>query len=336
MIRALLTTTALTALLTTGALAADPAKTSNDAAGVQTYSTDAKGAAADTMSGERYVRAAKGQILASEVMGETVYNSTGENAESIGDVNDVVMSPEGDAEAIVIGVGGFLGVGEKEVAVNFDRVSWAERDGDRYLTINATKEDLEAAPAFDRSVFDQTQDDMKTSMSDDATATVSSVAGDMKTDESKVGDQADAGSSEMSGNKALSEDAAKMDKTAGDDAMKMADNGNMAGTSVDTSLLSADEMIDTAVYGANDTDLGDVNDVIVSPDGKLVAYIIDVGGFLGLGEKPVALDASKLQVTKNADGDMQIHTSLTEEELKSYPTYSEEAYKANPDAVLVR
>ena len=331
MIRSLLTTTALTALLTTGALAAEPAKTTNDPAA--TTAAAAANSVAGAMSGERYVRAARGQILASRVMGETVYNGAGKDAEAIGDVNDVVMSPEGDAEAIVIGVGGFLGVGEKEVAVSFDRVSWAERDGDRYLTIDATKDDLEAAPGFDRSVFDRKQDDMKTSMSDEttsadtATADGSSVAGnlaandDAKTDDRKVGDQA-------ANDQVMDSDT----PSASDGAIK---SGDMAGTSVDPSVLSADEMIGTAVYGANDTDLGDVNDVIVSPDGKLVAYIIDVGGFLGLGEKPVALDASKLNVTKNADGDMQIRTTLTEDELKSYPTYSEEAYKANPDAVLV-
>ncbi|PTW62940.1 PRC-barrel domain protein [Breoghania corrubedonensis] len=328
MIRTLLTTTALTAMLTAGAFAAEPAKTTNDAAGATSYSADTtKTGAADTMSGERYVRAAKGQLLASEVMGETVYNSAGENAESIGDVNDVVMSPEGDAEAIVIGVGGFLGVGEKEVAVNFDRVSWAERDGDRYLTIDATKDDLESAPAFDRSVFEPSQEDMKTSMSDDtATADGSSVAGDMAANDKTMNSQTmDSDTTSAAGSVAAS-----------DDAMKSAENGDMAGTSVDPSVLSADEMIGTAVYGANDSDLGEVNDVIVSPDGKLVGYVIDVGGFLGLGEKPVALDASKLNVTKNANGEMQIHTTLTQDELKSYPTYSEEAYKANPDAVLVR
>lgn len=355
MIRALLTTTAITALLTTGALAEDPAKGANDAAGATSYSSEASTAAnAAGTDGERYIKAAKGQILASNLMGETLYNGTGEEAEAIGDVNDVVMSPEGDVEAVVIGAGGFLGVGEKEVAVNFDRISWTERDGDRFLTAEVTKEELESAPEFDRAALEPSQDEMQTSMADD-TATGTATGGT-------------AGSSDMinsdphaasgSGNEAMSEDAATMDQAANDTAasdpamegdnastdemaasdesMTSAENGEMAGTNVDPSVLSADDLIGTAVVGANDADLGDVNDVIVSPDGELVAYIIDVGGFLGLGEKPVALDATQLKITKDENGDMRIHTTMSEEELKSYPTYSEEAYKANPDAVLVR
>ena len=42
------------------------------------------------------------------------------NAQSIGDINDLVVAEDGSIEAVVIGVGGFLGMGEKSVAVPFD------------------------------------------------------------------------------------------------------------------------------------------------------------------------------------------------------------------------
>jgi hypothetical protein len=45
--------------------------------------------------------------------------------------------------AVIVGVGGFLGVGEKDVAVPFNALKVAEKDGDRYLAMNATKEALE-------------------------------------------------------------------------------------------------------------------------------------------------------------------------------------------------
>src|SRR5690606_18871459 len=75
----------------------------------------------------------------------------GDDAENIGEVNDIIIGPDGLTEAVVIGVGGFLGVGEKEVAVDFNRISWLEQDDDRVLVLAATREELESAPAFDRS-----------------------------------------------------------------------------------------------------------------------------------------------------------------------------------------
>jgi hypothetical protein len=60
-----------------------------------------------------------GQLLSSRLIGTRV---VGPNNERIGDVNDVLLDRNGQAVAIVIGVGGFLGIGEKDVAVSFRQV----------------------------------------------------------------------------------------------------------------------------------------------------------------------------------------------------------------------
>jgi sporulation protein YlmC with PRC-barrel domain len=64
----------------------------------------------------------------------------------IGDVNDILLDKDGRVSTVIIGVGGFLGVGEKDVAVPFTALKVAEKAGDRYLVINATKDALEKAP----------------------------------------------------------------------------------------------------------------------------------------------------------------------------------------------
>jgi sporulation protein YlmC with PRC-barrel domain len=91
--------------------------------------------------------------LASNYIGESVYNGTGDNAQNIGDVNDLVVDSKGMVKSIVIGVGGFLGIGEKNVAIDFPKLSWVEANGDRWLITDASKEQLEAAPAFDTSPY---------------------------------------------------------------------------------------------------------------------------------------------------------------------------------------
>jgi sporulation protein YlmC with PRC-barrel domain len=71
----------------------------------------------------------------------------------IGEVNDLLLDNGGKVNAVIIGVGGFLGVGEKNVAVPFHAVKVSEKDGKRYLVLDTTKEALQAAPGYiyDRS-----------------------------------------------------------------------------------------------------------------------------------------------------------------------------------------
>ena len=137
MIRTLLTTTALAAALTTGAIAADDMKstdaTRSNGSGSAVFNTMQDSDPMQSQGG--YFAASPGQILASSLIGQSLYNGSGEDAESVGDVNDVVLSQDGKARAVVVGVGGFLGIGEKDVAVDFTRVNWVERDGSRWLTV---------------------------------------------------------------------------------------------------------------------------------------------------------------------------------------------------------
>ena len=65
-----------------------------------------------------------GQWRATKLTGLPVYNT---NNERIGDVNELIVSRDGKVEAVVIGVGGFLGIGEHLAAVPFDQVRWVDQ-----------------------------------------------------------------------------------------------------------------------------------------------------------------------------------------------------------------
>ena len=71
----------------------------------------------------------------------------------IGDVKDVLLASDGKVSALIVGVGGFLGIGEKDVAVPFDAIKHTTRDNKVYLTMDATKDELKAAPGlkYDRN-----------------------------------------------------------------------------------------------------------------------------------------------------------------------------------------
>jgi sporulation protein YlmC with PRC-barrel domain len=66
----------------------------------------------------------------------------------IGEVDDVLLGSDGKVNALVIGVGGFLGIGEKHVIVPFSAVKADRKDNKWQLTMNSTKDELKAAPGF--------------------------------------------------------------------------------------------------------------------------------------------------------------------------------------------
>jgi hypothetical protein len=92
--------------------------------------------------------------FATAYIGKSVYSSEDPESENIGDINDLILSEDGSITHAVVGVGGFLGIGEKNVAVPFDELKLVERDGDIRFVYASTREQLEAAPALDRAAFD--------------------------------------------------------------------------------------------------------------------------------------------------------------------------------------
>jgi sporulation protein YlmC with PRC-barrel domain len=66
----------------------------------------------------------------------------------IGTVDDVLLDKSGKVTALIIGVGGFLGAGEKDVAVPFSALKTEKKNDKSYLTLDATKDSLKAATGY--------------------------------------------------------------------------------------------------------------------------------------------------------------------------------------------
>jgi hypothetical protein len=87
---------------------------------------------------------AEHQVRAGSLLGVEV--SDGEA--TIGEVSDLVVTEDGRVEAVVVGVGGFLGIGQKRVALAWDSIKLTEQDGRRVILVSATREQLEGMPTF--------------------------------------------------------------------------------------------------------------------------------------------------------------------------------------------
>ena len=91
-----------------------------------------------------------GALPISDYYNQSVYDN---QDNKVGDVNDLLVDKDGRIGAPIVGVGGFLGAGEKNVAVPFNALKLTEKNGKRYLVMDTTKEALNSAPGytFDRS-----------------------------------------------------------------------------------------------------------------------------------------------------------------------------------------
>jgi sporulation protein YlmC with PRC-barrel domain len=77
-----------------------------------------------------------------QLVGKSVYNSAGER---VGEIDEVVVNRNSRATAAVVGVGGFLGVGEKKVVVPFDNM---RMQGDRIVAPNLTKDGVNTMQSY--------------------------------------------------------------------------------------------------------------------------------------------------------------------------------------------
>jgi len=74
----------------------------------------------------------------------------------------------------------------------------------------------------------------------------------------------------------------------------------------------------TDVIGTDNAKIGDVTDVLIDKNGKVVAYVVGVGGFLGIGSKDVALTPTSFQVQAATDREhMKLRLAMTKDELKN-------------------
>ena len=151
-----------TALLATVASAQTPSTTTDRANTANTANT------ATTLSESSL----HGDWRTSKVVGLSVYN---ENNESIGTINDLLMDKSGNIKAVVLGVGGFLGMGEHLVAVPFDKVKFVDtpvpsttassnsnRPASSTTGSTASSSSSKTNPWYpDHAVFNATKDELK-------------------------------------------------------------------------------------------------------------------------------------------------------------------------------
>lgn len=349
-----------TALIAAGATAPALADTSVSGSASTTMNTPAT----DTYLSQR----AEGHIRASDFIGMRVYaaadsgeltdiDGADDNWENIGEINDVIINRSGEIEAVLVDIGGFLGIGERQVAVTLNDVQFVsdsstEDAEDFFLVLNADPDTLQDAPEFrtevhatvdERTMGEKAGDAMDTAaarVGESAEAAGDSIANATDTMGEKLNDAgesmkqaaSDATEEVKEGAADLTRSAEATGEKVEEEANEMADASSdavtpetdraMNGTPVGDDYMTAENLEGARVFDANDEWVGEISELIIAGDGQITEAIVDVGGFLGIGEKPVALKLSDLQILRQDDGEeVRIYTAMAEEELKAMPRF---------------
>jgi hypothetical protein len=209
--------------------------------------------------------------------------------DNIGNIDDVVLTQDGELRGVIVDVGGFLGLGARSVMVDLDDLYFVtdetnpEDIDDFFVVATMTQEQLENLPEWDA-------------------------------------DMLNTGFAQREYNGAANTGAGMTD-TAG---TAMGTDGSVfeGYAPIPAEEMTADRVLGANVYGPEEDNIATIDDLVLGADGEITHAVMDVGGFLGLGSYTVALEIEQVDVMWNAEDDsVRARVNMTQEQLEALPEY---------------
>lgn len=214
---------------------------------------------------------------ASKLIGRNVQNKQGE---TIGEIKSIYLDKDGKVDSVMVGVGGFLGMGEREV-----RLAWKDlhimNNGEK-VTVDMTKDQLKSQPEYKYPN--------------------STYRGQVFNDTGVWKDRPSTASTTTPANPPAST------------SMVSTGDFNASGQ------MSANAVVGASVKNNNKDTIGTIEDVYVDKDGAIKTVVVSVGGFLGIGDKHVAVKWSDIKFGRDGN-DVVLTTDWTKDSLKAMPDY---------------
>ena len=245
-----------------------------------------------------------------------VFASERDSWENVGNIDDMVITMDGEIRGILIDVGGFLGIGARSVMVDIDDLYFVSDDStpedidDFFVVASMTQEQLESLPewsedqlamGFEQRGADTTHAEPGATMGHDGDVAEQEGRTDTMDMQAQDGTQAQDGMTTQT--------EARTEVPEGYQVMGVQDR-------------TADRLMGADVYGREGESIAAVDDLVIGDDGTVTHAIMDVGGFLGMGEHTVALEIDDIDILWNdADGDVRVQLPMTQEEMESLPEY---------------
>lgn len=319
--------------------------------------------------------AAGPSLAASEVIGARIYASEAaidadaysgvqEGWEDIGEVNDIILGRDGSVDAVLVDIGGFLGMGERQIAVDMAALRVVQDDAtdadDWFLVLQSDRAGLEGAPEYvmpgaQPMAEGDANADANAGANADATATTEAGETAAETDanaeagtdavepdttqqgtatDEAVAESTTGEATEGTGNATETElpadgdVAAEGNETEGASASAPAIGADGTVTlpdgytAVERETLTAETLTGADVRDPNDASIAEVSDLVLTGEGQVTDVVLDVGGFLGIGARSVAIPMDRLTVAQSEGGAIRIWVNMTKEELEALPEHT--------------
>ena len=243
-----------------------------------------------------------------KLIGRNIQN---QNNETIGEIEAVFLNSQGKVDGVVVGVGGFLGINQREVLLAWKDLN-IMNNGEK-VTVNMTKDQLKAMPEYkykDPSYRGQIFTDA--GIYRDGTRADNRV-NDSRTPPAKTAERAPAADRQMTDDRRAANERTAADRPAANTSRDFNAEGHM----------SAEALIGASVRNANNEKVGEIVDAYVDEKGQIHTVVVSVGGFLGIGSKHVAVKWSELQPKRDGNS-LMVMSNWTKDSLKSMPDYKHE------------
>ncbi|MBF9031455.1 hypothetical protein HKCCE3408_13715 [Rhodobacterales bacterium HKCCE3408] len=191
----------------------------------------------------------------------------------VGDINDVLISEDGEVRSLIVDAGGFLGMGETQRQVDLQNVRFvqdSDDEGEYFVVYTGNRSTFEEQTSYDQEAVE----------------------------------------SEGYTRASESEQYADMQDDMGEPENVGWDN------------VTTEELLGIAVYDSNDEWVGDLSELQLADSDQIENAIIDVGGFLGIGEKPVQMPIDQVELIRVNGNMLRAYISATEEELDEMPAWT--------------
>jgi sporulation protein YlmC with PRC-barrel domain len=246
------------------------------------------------------------KINASNLIGKTVYiarentdmdmdmsaiTDVPDTWDDVADVSDIMIDADGKLGSIILDVGGFLGLGETEKTVRIENLKFVADtdDADEYFVVyTGSKQLLEDEDDYDTTALDT--EGYRSAMPAD-TISNTNLTNDV--------------------NSAAAVTGVPMDRST------------LTEASLDN--LTADDLDGTPIYGVNDERIGEIGEVVLSAEGKISDVIVDVGGFLGIGERHVAMKLGQIALMEDAGGSMSGYVTMTKDQVEALDEWKKDS-----------
>lgn len=212
--------------------------------------------------------------LEAELSGE--FTEVPNNWDMVGEIDDAVLTREGQVQSLLVDAGGFLGMSESEKQVDLSNVRFvqdADDEGEYFVVFTGDANKFREQQNYNEAQANA--DGMRRATQDEQVA------------------------------------------------QEMEQDGRQQEQQVNFEGMTTEDLLGIAVYGENDEWIGDLSELSLGQDANINGAIIDVGGFLGIGEKAVMMSMDKIDLRRTGGGEVRAYVSATEEELEGMESWTD-------------